>query len=766
MSESYRGMVARPMREEEKKFISNLSPETQESISKLESESTEILRKRLELMSFVKEFQPFFTGFAGKDLVKQLVEGEDEQKEIRSKIDRKKVEAYAKLDLQLQQMPNDPDSLYEETEACLLIIEARARRAIELYQSMEHAGGLFENQLTGEKSHEMKEGERFYDMRWREFQRAILKLRKLGSELSTQERIRDRAMSRIGKVRMNGRGIEAITEPVETKKKTIKEFIESSPEAYLVDRMKRLKQLKETFDANGRIVETPYVLEKIQRVTQYTKERRPVFIHGELGSGKTELAFHISRSKLSVPHLQRWESANPKPEAPSDILKWQERREKEQEPLFVSGHKGLEMSELIASKAIKMKEVPLPNEQVRMIEEGWKAYVEESIMEAQAQNASGEELEILKMEIEKQKELYIKAKQEAFRAPVETRTLLGSVVQAMKEGRPVIIDEMNAIPHHTLIMMNDLLNRRPGERVSLPYADIDSFLVQEGFAVLATGNYKPEDGERYVGRQKIDSAFLSRFGIVAYDYLPSPVLMEAEGLSPEEQRKYRESNELFHMFVARLLESDLSADIPEHAFDQLKKLAFVMRNVQDVFSEKDVSSAFGKTTVNHKEMDSKRVLQENVPSLRHMLPILDRWRSGKYQQSLDELIFHDYILRSSARPAELSYLYTMFKVQGDFFSDKSGWPNTSESAQNLIDFKVPVYSPDQMKRFTVQEIVEQLYGKAPERTYVTSEFIPDESTSNVDDHLEAEDSTEMLITLQRLKDAEVDFTEVLADKGD
>lgn len=245
--------------------------------------------------------------------------------------------------------------------------------------------------------------------------------------------------------------------------------------------------------------------------------------------------------------------------------------------------------------------------------------------------------------------------------------------------------------------------------------------------------------------------------------------MEAVGLTPDEQREYRESNESFQMFVARLLEKDLSADIPENAFLQLKKMAFVMRNVQDVFAERSVSKVFGKTSVDLKEMDAKTVLQENVPSLRHMLPLLDKWRDGKYQTSLDQLVFSDFILRSSARPAEMTYLYKMFKTQGDFFPQEAGWPNSDASADELInaesvehtivktgDDGIKTIVHEQTKRFTIQEIVEELYGSAPERSYVTDEFLVQDKEEEISDTKEQE-NFEMVQTVLRLKESLVAF---------
>lgn len=753
----------------EKTPVVYLSPEQQAEMKELEEKSAEVLRHRLELASFTKEYRFFFGENVTGDFVNVLSERIQAGEDIQSLIDVKKVEVFVQQDLMIRKVAPTLLRPAKIVEGYIRNIVAQSLRAIETYRIMKQEGGLFGRAAQGTKSEEAKKTERFYEMRTREFQRATISLEQLQAKVLEDVSLKDYMLSLTGKYKVNPRDVAIYDADIQEGLNDIQILIESSPEAYLADRMKRLEKLKATFDANGRIVETPYVLSKIKQISDTVKQHRPVFVHGELGSGKTELAMHVSRTKLSQAHVARWSEAHPEPKEEDANVVWKEKREMEREPLFVSGHKGLEISELIAAKAIKLKEAPLPLEQVRIITEEWLKHEQEILQEAQAAGETAEQLELRKEELKNEKALFVRAKQEAFRAPVETRTLLGPIVQAMKEGRPVIIDEMNAIPHHTLIMMNDLLNRRPGERVSLPYADMEPFVVQEGFAVLATGNYKPEDGERYVGRQKIDSAFLSRFGIVSYDYLPSPRLMEAVGLTPDEQREYRESNESFQMFVARLLEKDLSADIPENAFLQLKKMAFVMRNVQDVFAERSVSKVFGKTSVDLREMDAKTVLQENVPSLRHMLPLLDKWRDGKYQTSLDQLVFSDFILRSSARPAEMTYLYKMFKTQGDFFPQEAGWPNSDASADELIQaesvehamiktgdggMKTIVREPT--KRFTIQEIVEELYGSAPERTYVTDEFLVQDKKEEIFDTKEQE-NFEMVQTVLRLKESLVAF---------
>ena len=76
-----------------------------------------------------------------------------------------------------------------------------------------------------------------------------------------------------------------------------KELLQSSPEAYIGLHLKELKKYKKELEA-GRIVETPYVRRWAEDIAAHARTCMPVFIYGHLGSGKSELARHISRYHL------------------------------------------------------------------------------------------------------------------------------------------------------------------------------------------------------------------------------------------------------------------------------------------------------------------------------------------------------------------------------------------------------------------------------------------------------------------------------------
>jgi MoxR-like ATPase len=506
----------------------------------------------------------------------------------------------------------------------------------------------------------------------------------------------------------------------------IRSLMSESPEAYVYVLGSQLREMKRAFDEHGRILETPYVKQKLERIRQLVQDGRPVFIHGDLGAGKTELAKHAARKFLSEPHLRRWEAVNPPPKGDPEARKrWAMEREAQREALLISGHKTLEVEDILKARVIEKREAVSPEEQTRFINERWDEF--KGTLGREATKAD--------------RILFEKAYLEYFRAPIETRTVLRPLLEAMQDGRPLIIDEMNAIPHSVLIVMNDLLMRRPGEWVNLP--GLVPFQVKDGFTVIATGNYKPEDGLMYIGRQPLDAAFLSRFGLVSYDYLPQQVEIEAEGLDEKARREWRAKNEFLQAMVTRMIRLDGSLTVPEAAFGrggQLERLAYIARIIQDIFSEREVGEAFYAEGEKGK-VKPKKVLKENVLSIRHLLPVLDRWQREGYKRPLDDYLFLDYIARSDARPQEKLYLYKILQTQGDFFPPSQGWPDVTDRKwkDQVLSFPIEarMFEIDPktrrkvlsakgrppLKELTIRDTIEWLYGPVPRRAKVAKEYL-------------------------------------------
>lgn len=495
--------------------------------------------------------------------------------------------------------------------------------------------------------------------------------------------------------------IKDLDEEIKKAKEQIQKLTDT-PEGFAYTYGKTLKYMRKCLDNNGRIIETPYVKAKMKTIEDDLERSRPVFIHGELGSGKTELAKHVVRKMM----IKQWEKENPMPEDPEELKIWKVRRiqKTQEDPIVISGHKGIEPEVMTGARTIERKPPLTPEEQTRTINQKWQEFKEKESV------------------LDENKNTFVQTYLESFKSPVEVHVKLGPLMKAMEEGKPVIIDEMNAIPHSVLIMLNDLITRRAGEIVTLPIPDAKPVQIKEGFAVIATGNYKPEDGMMYVGRQAIDAAYLSRYNLVSYDYLPNNKQIEPEGLSKEESREWRQRKELMAILITKMVDKNLSLTGPENVFRQIEKLAVVARNIQDVFSGKNVGEAWYGKGPSGSKISPENLLKENVLSIRHLIPIIEQWKSEGYSKPLDYYLFTRYISRSGARPAEKAYLYGVLQIIGDFFNVDAGWPE-ADNLNALAEMDESILSPrlkeavetSQIKTFSAFEVLEKLFAQRPDR---------------------------------------------------
>lgn len=83
----------------------------------------------------------------------------------------------------------------------------------------------------------------------------------------------------------------------------------------------------------------------------------------------------------------------------------------------------------------------------------------------------------------------------------------GPLYTAMEQGRPIILDEIDAMPASFLIRLNDILQRRPGDTMRIQEDANHEIRIKEGFCILATANMK---SGRYQ-REELDTALMQRF---------------------------------------------------------------------------------------------------------------------------------------------------------------------------------------------------------------------------------------------------------------
>ena len=90
----------------------------------------------------------------------------------------------------------------------------------------------------------------------------------------------------------------------------------------------------------------------------------------------------------------------------------------------------------------------------------------------------------------------------------------GPMLRAMHEGRPVILDEINAMPAEFLKRLNRILQLRPGDRFGVQEDAGREVAIAEGFAILATAN--EQTPHRYRGLDRLSAELVNRFGANGY----------------------------------------------------------------------------------------------------------------------------------------------------------------------------------------------------------------------------------------------------------
>ncbi len=557
-----------------------------------------------------------------------------------------------------------------------------------------------------------------------------------------------------------------------------------------------------------RVVETPYVLEKMSEIMDSLEEGRPVFLYGEKGAGKTEVARHLSITQLNKKFLLRWKKDNPppvKPEAPevlpnpdrddyddqesfdqallnyekavkefeqyrsqptskktAELKEWRKKyrqwlakyEELKNEVFVISGNKNTDTTDLLGG--IKMEKVikRTPEEQTKIISDKIEAF-----------RLSKKEESVAEDRVEELVAVYVDALKDFFKNPIEAKGYLGLVYRAMMEGRPVIIDEINAIPHNVLIVLNEILTRRPGDLVKPLVDDLPPFEVKDGFVFICTGNWRPATDKVYIGRQAMDSAFLSRFDKIKYDYLPNAI--DSEGLinisetdpnfeqQMEKRRKLLANNELFHMMVVRLMDDDGNLTLPEDkkmGEEALYRLAVVARGLQDIFSGNKIETNYYLKDSSGANIDPRDVLKENVLTFRELATILSEWKKDGFSSPLDVYLYRYYVSQSDARPEEKAYIYKILSIVGNFFQEKDeiDWPEATDfnEMKELVNFsghKKFLYGVDAItrvkkndsqfvkrKNYDLLEVADLLFGKPagqarkiPEKVTNEVEVMPD-----------------------------------------
>jgi MoxR-like ATPase len=457
---------------------------------------------------------------------------------------------------------------------------------------------------------------------------------------------------------LSGSVLEALTDiraeiqQAETEKKNL---YNSSPEAFYGLHLKELKSYKEDLET-GRIVETPYVQEHIDDIVAHLRANKPVMVYGHLGSGKTELALHVARNYILQDRpdidqkigkdFESWLQSNPGAN-PEEQEKYRKELDiSHRSALVISGSKNMSISELYGH-------------QVLTVDKATGATVSDYF--------------------------------------------LGPIYQAMEEGRPVIIDEVNAIPHEVLISLNHILTRRPGDEVNVQQDSGRAITIKDGYGIIMTGNLN-QGQTQYIDRQDMDPAFLSRLYKLEYDYLPQ----STEGYVTENI----EGNELYQLLISRVMDKHGNIEAPIDTPDKLWDLAKAARITQNVFAGKEANAAYYFKEAGGRGPGIQYMLKESVLSLRNIDRIITQWQKEGYKYELDYYVYKEFIGQSTTA-SDKAYLYQLFKDQFGFFAGGEWEQNPDYGRAGNItafDIKVPKIGASEIHFFGPRDTVKFAFG--------------------------------------------------------
>jgi len=524
-----------------------------------------------------------------------------------------------------------------------------------------------------------------------------------------------------------------------------------SPEAYVATNLIDFKHNIERTQAGG-MVETPYVKESKEWMMARLQKGTPMFLHGHLGAGKTEIALHTAREsmlkQLITDDLDTWLSDNPeavKADSQKISKKYKEIEKvyrnkikegnpkvlEEISPYLVIGNRDFTMQDLYTEKTLVVTKFngKSVEDHVKAIDDEFNTWVE---VHKEELNTSKEAQKNKEQAAQKILEAY-KLKNTGF--GTEVKKIEKELYRAIKEGKPIILDEASAIPATVFISMNDILTKRPGDMAHIPGED--TVRVKEGFCVIMTGNIDSIASlANYIGTEDMNPAFLSRLDIREYTYLPQ----STSGVLNEQNNPER--NELFMVVSALLARKDGSSRLPEGSWDKVFALAQLARVTQDVFSGKWKKSDMARTKSGDTQ-DPK--LETSVMSPRGILKILQEWNNGQ-EKDVDKALW-DAFIGGIINPEDQHYILQQAQRFG-FFMESDGWSIPAQEVGapllSLDDVRAYPYKYTQPKdrNTSPRAMIEMIYGKAPERVKfpdIDADILTGESKINLEEVAELQE---------------------------
>lgn len=283
----------------------------------------------------------------------------------------------------------------------------------------------------------------------------------------------------------------------------------------------------------------------------------------------------------------------------------------------------------------------------------------------------------------------------------------GPLYRAMENGVPLIIEEVNAIPPEILKSLNDvIINAKKGEEVAVIGDPKGSKIkAKPGFGIIMTGNLNrnPKAIDRYKGLFELSADFVNRIRPIDYDYLPQAT----EGNYIEEASR---GNELYTLMVAMIMNDKGDVNAPEGAFDDLWRLAKFTRKVQEVYSgQRD-----GKLFSGQAGLNVPVTATSSVISMRDVKQVIEAWKRDNFEKEVDYYVYKE-LIAPLTNAMDIKFFVQQLQAEGFFANDS--WKAVIAKAGTFDSaLHAPENNGKDLEFTTVREVVEAVYGKAPERT--------------------------------------------------
>lgn len=443
-----------------------------------------------------------------------------------------------------------------------------------------------------------------------------LKLRKAEIETQIEDIQRRAAGTKIGAVAgVDAKQISLLQKELNSIYEDLEEF-EHYEAGNLLDRFATIREYAKIVSRKG-IVEIPTVEQIVESGLENMRNHQPFLLVGHLGSGKTEIARHMAKLFM----IENGVGYDPAKETDLDAV--YDRLNVE----IFSGGEEASVYDLVGKLKLtgraRQDELELKK---RMSELG------ESLERAGVKNIPEEEL----------------AKLILGKADVtETVFNYGPFGRALREGRPIIIDEVNLIPPEVIGRINDVLLRGIGDTVHLQENGEEPITIKPGFAIIGTCNL----GRQYAGIKEVNAAFKSRW-----------VAKEAD---------YPTIEETYDLILASLVRRDrvrLPPGFPLENFDDLARLAVAVREIQELFTGQTEGQRFMALSTGVSA--EKAQLEKAVVSTRDLMrKIIIPWRLKNFSVPLDGIIVEKILAAEVFSMDDQKFMTEIFLRRGFF----KGW---------------------------------------------------------------------------------------------